>query len=394
MQFDIATALLMDAVVTLMIGVLMLVVASALPRGLYSILRLWGYSDVLIALGLLALGLRDGIGIVASVLLANGLILFGVFHQYSALRRFNGRPSRPRNFLPVLLLALLLLWLGTTVWPSIEFRIVLVSVLLGGLGIANCRLAIEARRHAAPSSGWMMAGVFALLVGLFVALSLRQLFGDAGARLFDTSSPVPAIVLVGGGLLPMLAAVAFLLMCVERSLTEAHRLAITDSLTGCYNRRWIEELAQRQLSRRLVPEMRVALLLVDLDRFKQINDAHGHAVGDAVLRGVVLRMESTLRSADVLGRIGGEEFLVLLEGADESRATEVGERIRQAIITKPLEVEGKQLPVSASVGVAVQNHDGETLDTLLRRADRGLYAAKKGGRNAVRLESTAWTTPV
>ncbi|HET9032815.1 MAG TPA: GGDEF domain-containing protein [Dokdonella sp.] len=387
MQFDIATAMLMDAVVTFLAGVLMLLVSLTPSHRLRSELRLWGIADVLIALGLVALGLRAVIGELASVVLTNGLLLSGIVYQYVALRRFNGFTSNPLRFLPWLCVVLILLGISTSVWSLLSFRIALVGSLLCVAGVLISREALRSRKPDAPVAAILMAGVFLLLAALFLGLTIKQLVGVQSAGLFEINGPIPVLALVGGGLLPLLGAVAFLLMCVERSLGEAHQLAITDSLTRCHNRRWIEELARRQLISPAPAESRFALLLVDLDHFKRVNDTNGHAAGDMVLREVVNRIQRVLHKRDALGRFGGEEFVALLHASDAHHAMRMAEQIRSAIGATPIDVGGPQLAITVSIGVAVHEIDGESLDELLGRADRALYRAKNAGRNRVAFEA-------
>ncbi|MCB1560779.1 MAG: GGDEF domain-containing protein [Xanthomonadales bacterium] len=383
MQFDIATAMLMDAIMTLLVGLLMLLVSTSLPRSERPMLRLWGLSDVLIAMALVGFGLRAVIGEPASVMAGNGLLLLGLGCQFNALRRFRDGNANLLWMLPGLLVVLLLLWLSSAVWPMLQLRVLFISLVIAAAGVVIAREAWWARGGEPMLSATITAAVFALMSLFLLGLGIRQLFGERAAGLFETGGPIPVLALAGGGLIPLLAAVSFLLMCVERSLARSGRLAVTDSLTGLHNRRWIIDATQRQLNRRFRPETRTAVLLIDLDHFKQINDGHGHLTGDAVLRAVAERMEAVLRGDDALARLGGEEFLVLMEGADMVRAMEVAERIRAAVAAPPLQFGDKALSVTLSVGVAVQGEQGETTNELLRRADRALYRAKEAGRNSV-----------
>ena len=181
----------------------------------------------------------------------------------------------------------------------------------------------------------------------------------------------------------MLGSFGFVLMCNDRANKELVRLAAEDSLTGVFNRRTFEQhatLAFQQSQRSGRP---VALLLIDGDHFKLINDEFGHAAGDAALRRYVQIFHDELRAGDVVGRIGGEEFAVLLPDCAEGEAGDLGERLRAAIETHDFRHEGRAIPLRVSVGVAALQADDSAFEAMLRRADRALYAAKNAGRNRV-----------
>jgi two-component system, cell cycle response regulator len=172
---------------------------------------------------------------------------------------------------------------------------------------------------------------------------------------------------------------------LRASLRAGLELAVTDSLTGLHNRRY----ALFQLERMLARQGRgVAVMMLDLDFFKAINDQHGHAAGDDVLRLVGRRLRSELRSSDLLARIGGEEFLVALPDADRSAALDCAERLRRSVSDMPFDVgaDGTSVSVTLSVGLALSaGGSGENPETLIDRADRALYGAKAEGRDQVTL---------
>jgi diguanylate cyclase (GGDEF)-like protein len=161
---------------------------------------------------------------------------------------------------------------------------------------------------------------------------------------------------------------------------ELRRLAGTDALTGLLNRRAFLERAA-QLSKRA--EEPPALLMLDLDHFKSVNDRFGHAVGDRALQVVAERWRRLLRDSDVIARVGGEEFAVLLPGTAQATAAAVAERLREALGDTPLAIGGRSLPLTASIGAAVVEPADHDFDAVLQRADRALYAAKSAGRNQV-----------
>ena len=165
--------------------------------------------------------------------------------------------------------------------------------------------------------------------------------------------------------------------------TEATR----DSLTGLWNRRSILDLLRRDMARAQREKRPLAAVMVDIDHFKLINDRVGHPAGDQVLIEVTRRVTSTLRSADIFGRIGGEEFLLVVYPADSRTAFEVMERARRACESTPVTVDGNDFDVTISLGAAVtRDLDGIELSNVLKTADRALYRAKHGGRNRSEVE--------
>ena len=172
-----------------------------------------------------------------------------------------------------------------------------------------------------------------------------------------------------------------------RNLAVAEIRAATDGLTGLPNKRAVTDALKRTFAQATTTRAPLALLLADLDHFKQINDQRGHAVGDQVLANVGAVLRGALRSRDFAGRNGGEEFAVLLPDTEIAAALEIAERIRAAIAE--ISLPGSDVSVTASIGVAGYPDHGSTLDRLERLADAALYVAKRQGRNRVELAEPA-----
>ena len=162
---------------------------------------------------------------------------------------------------------------------------------------------------------------------------------------------------------------------------EAVARASTDALTGLPNRRYFDEFCAL-LARRRRSEDAIGILMVDIDRFKRLNDAHGHAIGDEVLRAVAGAIAGAVREDDVPARFGGEEFAVLLRNPHLDEAVEVGERVRQAVSSLELSRFGVA-SVTVSVGVAVATAHDQPIVEIIEQADRALYDAKRRGRDRV-----------
>lgn len=161
------------------------------------------------------------------------------------------------------------------------------------------------------------------------------------------------------------------------------RLAMTDALTGLLNRRAFCELAQRELEQHKRHHQPLAVLMLDIDHFKAINDSHGHQAGDQVLRQFVAIVKDIIRAGDVFARYGGEEFVILAPFTSLKDAVLLAHRIREALGAHGLRADQREIKVTASAGIAAVTYECSNLDTLLKHADDALYRAKASGRNRV-----------
>jgi diguanylate cyclase (GGDEF)-like protein/PAS domain S-box-containing protein len=169
-----------------------------------------------------------------------------------------------------------------------------------------------------------------------------------------------------------------------RLFEEVQLLAITDSLTGLFNRRHFFSLAEKEFERSLRYQRPLALLMLDLDEFKEVNDRHGHLIGDQVLQTTSVIIRQSLRKVDICGRYGGEEFVILMPETDHEKALQAAERLRQTIAEFPILLSDENISVTTSIGVACcDSQDDLRLEMLLNRADEALYQAKHLGRNRV-----------
>uniref|UniRef100_Q478M9 GGDEF protein n=1 Tax=Dechloromonas aromatica (strain RCB) TaxID=159087 RepID=Q478M9_DECAR len=208
----------------------------------------------------------------------------------------------------------------------------------------------------------------------------------------DVSS---VIAVTGAGLGVALALLAWLMVTgraralrMAAEMTEELRhMAQHDPLTGLPNRALFSDRLHKELARAKRHDGQFALVFLDLDHFKPINDNYGHAIGDLVLQQVALRLKDTVRESDTVGRIGGDEFVVLVpELAESDAALSLAEKIRQ-VIRQPFALDGRQLDISCSLGVAIYPDDGIDEISLTKRADEAMYRAKDDGRDSVRRAS-------
>ena len=170
---------------------------------------------------------------------------------------------------------------------------------------------------------------------------------------------------------------------IRYGLQHAKLLAETDDLTGLYNTRGFAIAANRLFGQATRYGRPASVLMVDSDNLKHVNDSHGHDAGNRLLRQVANAVQAELRATDVPARYGGDEFIILLPETPPKGAMDVAERIRGAIASRPLALNGQQITATVSIGIACYPEDGRTLDALAARADRALYQAKQEGRNKV-----------
>ncbi|MBO6562779.1 MAG: PleD family two-component system response regulator [Nisaea sp.] len=167
----------------------------------------------------------------------------------------------------------------------------------------------------------------------------------------------------------------------ERSLS----MALIDSLTGLYNRRYLETYLKSLMDSAVERRKPLALLMLDIDHFKAVNDTHGHLVGDRVLKAVADALTNSLRSVDMVARIGGEEFVVVMPDTSEEFAEAVAERLRKRVADTVVEIETADEPISVkiSIGLTMRRDEDRTVEDMIGRADKALYGAKSAGRNRV-----------
>jgi len=170
---------------------------------------------------------------------------------------------------------------------------------------------------------------------------------------------------------------------IRYGLSKAKLLSETDDLTGLLNMRGFSIAANRLFGQALRYSRAVSVLMIDSDNLKAVNDAHGHEAGNRLLRQLTRLVQAELRFTDVMARYGGDEFIVLLPETPPKGALEVADRIRDAVASAPLELDGQRVSCTVSIGIAAHPADGNTLDAVVARADRAMYQAKQQGRNRV-----------
>jgi diguanylate cyclase (GGDEF)-like protein len=243
-------------------------------------------------------------------------------------------------------------------------------------------VAFLAWRRGNRAAGWFLIA-WGMLETVAIATGVRLLL--------DRAENADGLLYYGLPLSMVAAAILVALGVADRlreqraALTDAERRAQTDPLTGVLNRRSLIERLDAACQRARARGLPIALLFIDLDHFKEINDSFGHAAGDACLSAIIAPIQAELRHSDVIGRYGGEEFVVILSSADIAAAHPIAERIRNRVADVRIEGFGPQIQLTCSIGVATSDTLGVWGEHLIAQADAAVYAAKRSGRNRVQV---------
>lgn len=376
MTLDIRTIVVMLLVSAVLMSVtLSLGIRGSRAPGLVK----WNAGLGALALGWLLVAARGAVPPLVSIGVADALLLGGLCLQLAALHEFDGRAApgwlvwAPGPLLFALVLPLLGDYAALTFLTSAAYAAAIVAIALFVLRLGSER--------AGPVR-WLVSPV--LLLGA-VALLLRALdiaiAPNTRPGMF-TDSALHASAFIMLFAVTVTASFAFLVMQSRRAEAELRHLALFDPLTDLFNRRGFIDLAARELARARRAALPCAVLMMDLDHFKRVNDGFGHLAGDRVLAAFGATLARALRAEDLAGRYGGEEFCAILPGADLAVATRIAERVRAAVCAAPLG--GIPRTTTVSIGVVVCSPDAlSSLDAAIARADQALYQAKQAGRNRV-----------
>jgi len=375
---DVPTMLLMTAAASLAMAGSLAAVRPERREGI----GLWALGLVLHAIAYVLYTLRGVVPDWASIVLANTL-LGGTFALVlAAVHQFQGR-ALPwwRMLVPVAAITVLY----ALFIDDYRMRIIVSGVLLP-LQIGLALWSLWARPHR-PAQ-WRGAALFSAGLGLQVLL-----LGTRGVAAATYAIPVEGLMrgsvsqsftFMAAFVVVILASLGFILMTKDRADAESRALAALDPLTGAANRRVLISALDRDVARAVRTREPVAVMMVDIDHFKHVNDRYGHPAGDKVLCNVVDVLRERVRAQDLVGRYGGEEFMVVLPDTDAAGAAQLARQLCQAVEAARCRVDGAQIGVTVSIGVAGGRLEpGDNWDMLISAADRALYQAKKNGRNRV-----------
>ena len=339
--------------------------------------RLWAAGNVIVSLGL-AMSSIDALPLLAHAVAGYGVLAFGLGLVLRGLRVHCNQTLAWHWIALMTALPMLIFGYFTLVEPSLRARLCFSSFYFAALN-GLCAVVL------ARGGGWR--GV-AVGVSGFVLLGLA-LFMRGSYLLFHADpNDLRASIALGLSLLAIpLAQVCIsfglILMVMWRYAERLRQLSTLDPLTGALNRAGLEIQGRRVAQRTLRGGRSLAVMMIDADHFKQINDTYGHPVGDEVLRHLARLLKTELRPHDLLARYGGEEFVLVLDGLNLHDALKVADRVRRRIEEELVGIEQISVRYTASVGVASSDQHGHDLIRLISAGDAAMYTAKRAGRNRV-----------
>ncbi len=384
MNLDVNTLFLVTIYVEAILGLLLLF-AWVQNTSIYAV-AWWGFADLLRAGSVALFGMYGSVSDLISIDLANVLLFTAFALTWTGARVFDDRKP-----LPILLFGGAALWLVLSRVPSIasswDIRVLLSSGIITAYTWATAWEFWRGRSEPLVSR-W--PAIFMLFAHGALYL-LRTPFGAMlpwspnGTVVFQS---VWLTVLSFEALLFTIS-IAFILLAMAKERTE-HRhktAALVDPLTGISNRRAFLQDSEVRLRRQATDPRPIAVMLLDLDNFKSINDRFGHAVGDRVLQMFATVAGNCMRRADLFGRLGGEEFAALLVDVTRERALAVAEDVRRSFASESYELDGRPVVATVSIGIVISYDAVLDISALLAQADHALYRAKDNGRNRVEIAS-------
>ena len=375
---------MVGALLNVLIAVMLLIVRKTLPANFQNSLRWWWLGMLLQPAGFVLIALRGLLPPFISVVLANMIIAAALACFAIAMRMFTG--VRQRRAYAVALVSLSGVF-AVYYHDDLLARIISLSFVHTAL-LAFCARAIYRQELKITRVSHVLAGLFVIGAISMASRGIYHLVShDPIMDIFALRWPT--ILSYGmGGLLPIVGTIGFLLMCTERSQKDLQRMASEDPLTGAYNRRALAEFGRREMARARRHGIPLSVILVDIDFFKKINDELGHAAGDLALVETVRRLRNNMRNEDYLGRMGGEEFLILLPDTDIQQAQVLAQRIRQDFASQPMILNDQNRSITLSGGITLLSASDHIFDDMLKRADDAMYTAKVLGRNRMQLDKS------
>jgi len=379
MLLDIPTLFFVSTCVTALLGIFLM--ALWLQDRSIRALGYWAAAYLIGGFAVALWTIAPGVLPAGGADIANALLFTSCGLIWSGARKFHGRSS-----LPLGAVAGALVWLVASHLPDLmamgSARVVISSLIITTYAVLTAiELRRERRKPKLVGLARLRAVVIPVLHGvIFLSPILTtSLFGNDGAITNTNWFPLFALLTL---LYVVGTAFIVVVMAKEHSAMVHKTAAMTDHMTGLFNRRGFFEAAEKLVEAQRKTGQPVSVLMFDLDHFKSINDRFGHEVGDDALKTFAATASSSMRQSDIIGRLGGEEFAAILPGGIDT-AHLVAERVRTAFELSGVEISGHMMNATVSIGISESLADVANIATMLARADRALYAAKANGRNRV-----------
>jgi len=337
----------------------------------------WGASNLLVGIGSFLVALRNLVPYYISIDAGNVLTIVGYMLMFFAVRAFAGRPIDRRYSWLVIICGSMPVALFISDPAAISERLLYVSVICCLCDITIARETAGILRREKLYSAAVLLGLYVVTAAIFAVRSLLAATGDIGGPDPFGGSIIHSWMAVSAVAFIMLRSMAMVLMAAERSRNQLIELAHHDALTGTLNRSGLAQYVP------LLAGQPVSLLIIDIDNFKQLNDQHGHAAGDEVLRLFPKVSKGIMRPCDLLARQGGDEFLAVLRNVDREEAVEIANRIRLSFVAAVMQMPDLATFPTLSIGVSTRTEEGGDFERLVQKADEALYRSKREGRNRV-----------
>lgn len=361
------------------LGLVWIYVARSYPN--FEAARFWAFAALTASTGAAISMMRDYMNPLIPLTVGGGLLIASCGIASMGIERFYDRALSWRLQAAIVAVGLAGISYYAIAEPNTAARIVIYSLVQSiaiGLSLRLCLSNHDGMRKP----GAYLTGVIAILI---IAINLARAgmayFHVGGGVSMMQFNPLQAALVLVLLFLSMMWNFGFLLMAIDRLRAEVADLALLDDLTGVANRRQLLTRLTEECARSDRAIQPFAVLAIDLDGFKDINDNHGHGAGDECLRIFAATVQSRLRASDLLARMGGDEFCVVLPAATAREAAAVARQLLDVCAEQPVTWQGTTLNIGVSIGIAQWSHDGcRTPEQLMAAADQALYAAKKQGK--------------
>lgn len=334
-------------------------------------------------IGLLLLGFRDVLPDSITIVMANSLFIIALALYLEGSRRFLGVGDsiHPIGIVAILLNIGIFLYY-TYQFPSVNHRIIGISIIAAVVSGFIVREFIRNMPDFWRVPGTMMAIIFGVY-GLYQVYRTVWTLGESTIQSFMSAGTIHSFAFIFIIILISGSSFGYIWLVSKELEFELIELANEDKLTQILNRRGVETLAHHEISKMSRIDADLSIVMIDIDYFKQINDRFGHQIGDEVLIGFSNLLKQDLRPYDILGRVGGEEFLIIMPNTTLDEAIFLAERLRKCIETHIFELKENTIQITASFGVANYVPEADTFEKLMLLADKAMYQSKRGGRNQV-----------